>query len=240
MEFFKTNKQSYAVVFAIVAIVIIGIISTSFYFDSKQKTDKDQLETQNYEDICGYPVTDDMRLDIISKAVLAGSDPEPYLEVNPAKFTHVKKLSYLVDIPILQYWFELEEDKQQIYFELDACNLDDSNILFAIPNKIQPKPSIPDFDTAKYEELHPPGGLLIHKDTLKPVLDADNCQRVAKQHTKYESWEMHTRENPPYSTYPPWKNQILPLMNYCQSIGTFELKTADGNINWSFTSFEKK
>lgn len=32
-----------------------------------------------------------------------------------------------------------------------------------------------------------------------------------------------------------WANQVFPLMDYCTSIGNYELKTIDGNINWSFT-----
>ena len=239
MTFFKTNKQSYVVVFVIVAIVIIGIASASLYFDSKQPVIiQEELESQNYEDICGYPVTDKMRMNIISKAVLAGSDPAPYLEVNPATFTHMKKSQYLTDIPRLQYWFELEDGKYHVYFELGACDLDDSDIAFVMFDKRQPKPPTPDFDTTKYETLDSHKGPLIYKDTLLPVLDEDNCKRVAKQHTEQERGKMYTRENPPYDQSPPWKNQLLSLMNYCQSVGTFEIKTADGNINWSFTAFE--
>jgi len=32
-----------------------------------------------------------------------------------------------------------------------------------------------------------------------------------------------------------WANQVFLLMDYCASIGNYELKTIDGNINWSFT-----
>ena len=100
-------------------------------------------------------------------------------------------------------------------------------------NKIHPKPPIPNFDVTKYEELAAPGRPLIYKDTLKPVLDIDNCKRIADNFTKDGTWESPTRYN--NATGKPWENQFLPLMDYCVSFGNYVLKTADGNINWSFT-----
>ena len=100
------------------------------------------------------------------------------------------------------------------------------------PNWEKPQDFV--IDGITYVELNAPGGPLIYKDTLLPVLDKDNCKRIAKQHTEQERGTMNTRENPRYNQSPPWTYQILPLMDYCQSIGTFELKTADGNINWNF------
>ena len=104
-----------------------------------------------------------------------------------------------------------------------------------IHTKIQPKLPIPDFDTAKYEVLDSSDFLLIYKDTFKPVLDIDNCQRGADSYTKRGIWELPTTRETSHSDHPAWKNQVLPLMDYCASVGDYVLKTADGNINWSFT-----
>ena len=190
-----------------------------------------QSKSDNYKELCGYQVTDEMRLEIIYKYPTAGSEPLPYLQSHPGNFTHVEKSQYLEYYPSLKYWFELEDNRTG-YFELGACDLDDSNITFGMPNKIQPKPTISDFDTTKYEALEAPGRPLIYKETLRPVLDIDNCQRIADGYTKEERWELFTRETTTF--HPAWENQVFPLMDYCASLGNFVLKTADGNINWNF------
>lgn len=224
------NKQKILVLGII--IVAAGSISlvAAYYLQLPEP-----LELQNYEDICGYPVTDQMRLDTISKMSFRFNDP-PYLELHPGKFTHVERSQYLTDIPLLQYWFELDNGKQ-IYFEIEACDLDGSSMtLTEIGPNYGKEPQATDFDATKYRILAAPGSPLIYKDTLLPVLDVDNCERVADNYSKEERPQLYTRETTTFDT--PWKNQVFSLMDYCTSIGKYELKTLDGNINWSFTLFE--
>lgn len=223
------------IIIGIIASMIIGITAGISYFASEQINVDDELESQNYEDICGYPVTDQMRLDTISKMSFRFNDP-PYLELHPGKFTHVERSQYLTDIPILQYWFDLDNGKQ-IYFEIEACDLDGSSMtLTEIGPNYGKEPQVTDFDATKYRVLAAPGSPLIYKDTLLPVLDVDNCERVADNYSKEERPQLYTRETTTFD--PPWENQVFPLMDYCTSIGNYELKTLDGNINWSFTLFE--
>ncbi len=218
------------------ALAVIALFFVSTMNDISNNNVSTQSKPDNYEDVCGYPVTDEMRLDAISK-LSYGFDP-PYLKLHPGNFTHVERSQYLTDIPLLQYWFELKNGKQ-VYFEMGACDIDGANITLATigPNYKDWKiPEDADFDTAKYEILAAPGSPLIYQDTLKPVLDIDNCKRVADGYTKEERWQLFTRETTTFD--PPWENQVFPLMDYCTGIGNYELKTLDGNINWSFTLLE--
>ncbi len=224
------NKQKILLLgFIIVAAGSISL-AVAYYLQLPEP-----LEVQNYEDICGYPVTDQMRLDTISKISFRFNDP-PYLELHSGKFTHVERSQYLTDIPLLQYWFDLDNGRQ-IYFEIEACDLDGSSMtLTEIGPNYGKEPQATDFDATKYKVLAAPGSPLIYKDTLLPVLDVDNCKRVADNYSKEEQPQLYTRETTTFDT--PWKNQVFSLMDYCTSIGNYELKTLDGNINWSFTPFE--
>ena len=84
-------------------------------------------ESDNYENVCGYPVTDQMRLDIISDASWS-SDSYPYLKGHPGNFTHAEKSKYFDDVPQLRYWFDLANGKH-VYFEMGACDTDSSNMI---------------------------------------------------------------------------------------------------------------
>lgn len=232
------------VLIGIIAGVIIGITSGVSYvaydqiFVSEEpasKTLENNPEPQNYEDVCGYPVTDEMRLDIISKAAF-GLDSKPYLKVRSGNFTHVERSQYLTDEPLLQYWFELKNNKQ-IYFEIGACDLDGSNMTLTEigPNYEKPQEIIGS-DGTIYQVLAAPGEPLIYKDTLKPVLDYDNCKRVADGYTKRKETTLFTRETTNFDNH--WKNQIFPLMDYCASIGNYEMTVVDDKIQWTFTLSE--
>ena len=190
-----------------------------------------QSVSDDYEKLCGYAVTDEMRLDMISKASFS-SDSFPYLKGHSGNFSHVEKSVYLTDIPLIQYWFDLKNGNQ-VYFEMDVCNVDKSNITLGEVGPNYKKPEYTGFDTSKYIILPAPGSPLIYKDTLKPVLDLENCKRVADNYTKEERPKLFTRETTTFDA--AWENQVFPLMDYCTGIGTYELKTRDGNINWSFT-----
>ena len=204
---------------------------STYYSDKPVKYFTD-FDSEDYEELCGYPVTHDMRRDFIESWKSRHDDRDPFVTIRQGTFTHVERSNYLADIPILHYWYDLKNGKAT-YFAMEACSLDDY-VFRGEPGPNWEKPQDFVIDDITYVELNAPGGPLIYKDTLLPVLDEDNCKKIAKQHTEQERGKMYTRENPPHNQSPPWKNQLLPLMNYCQSIGTFELKTDDGNINWSF------
>lgn len=232
------------ILIGIIASIIIGITSVASYFAYEQiilndnpasKASKDSQESQNYEDVCGYPVTDKMRLGIISKASF-GLDSEPYLKAHPGNFTHVERSQYLTDEPLLQYWFELKNNKQ-IYFEIGVCDLDGSNMTLTEigPNYEKPQEIIGS-DGTTYQVLAAPGDPLIYKDTLKPVLNYDNCKRVADGYTKRKGTTLFTRETTNFDN--PWKNQVFPLMDYCTSIGNYEMTVIDDKPQWTFKILE--
>ncbi|MCV0409630.1 hypothetical protein [Nitrosopumilus sp.] len=202
----------------------------STYYDDVSVNYFVNSDSDDYEELCGYPVTDEMRLDIIKNSWV--SYGVPYLTSQQGNFTHVERSKYLTDIPDLQYWFVLKSGKQ-VYFEIGACDIDDSNITLGEigPNYEKSQDII--VDGIHYTVLPAPGSPLIYNDTLLPVLDIDNCKRVADNYTKEERPKLFTRETTTFDA--AWANQVFPLMDYCTGIGNYELKTIDGNINWSFT-----
>ncbi len=225
----------------ILSVVAVVALFVSLSVDDGTNNDiSTQSEPYNYEDICGYPVTHEMRLDILSKSKMGmRHDDPPFLDFHDGVFSHVEKSQYLTDEPILHYWYDLENGKQ-VYFGIGACDLDDSDVLLTTlgPNYKDWKiPEDADFDITKYEVLAAPGSPLIYQNTLMPVLDVENCKRVADDYTNEGRWELVTRQTMNNSEA-PWGNQLYPLMDYCTSIGKYELKTLDGNINWSYTLLE--
>ncbi len=211
------------------------ITQTSFgfstYYDNISDNFFINLNPDNYEELCGYPVTDEMRLDIISQKSYR-DEKLPYLTLHKGSFTHMERSQYLTAIPDLQYWFELDNGKQ-VYFEIGACDLDGSNITLSELGPSWKKRQDVVIDEIHYKILAAPGYSLIYKDTLKPVLDIDNCKRIAEGYTEQQKEKLFTRENTFFD--PRWKNQVFPLMDYCTGLGNYVLKTSDGNIKWSFT-----
>ncbi|MCV0391964.1 MAG: hypothetical protein K5790_01580 [Nitrosopumilus sp.] len=189
-------------------------------------------DTDDYEELCGYPVTHEMRRDIV-ESLKHADDRIPLVELNQGVFTHVERSLYLTDMPRLQYWYDIK-DERQMYFEIEACAFDDSFIIHYVypgPNHEESQDIV--IDGVYHKILSAPGSPLIYKDSLLPVLDVDNCKRVADNYTKKERQDLYTREN----AHPEasWNNQIFLLMDYCTTIGNFEMTTVDGQINWIFT-----
>ncbi|MCE9651910.1 MAG: hypothetical protein K8Q89_02465 [Nitrosarchaeum sp.] len=204
----------------------------STYYQNNAEGYFANLDANNYEDLCGYPVTHEMRKDIVESLKQRHDDTVSLVELNQGVFTHVDRSLYLTDMPRLQYWYEIKDGKQ-VYFEIDACAFDNSQTTYVQlgPNYEQSQDII--IDGVHHNILPAPGSPLIYKDSLLPVLDIDNCQRVADNYTKEERSKLFTRETTTFDA--AWENQVFPLMDYCTGIGTYELKTHDGNINWSFT-----
>ena len=203
----------------------------STYYNDKPVKYFTDFDTEDYEELCGYPVTHEMRRDFIESWKGMPRDKDPYLTIKQGTFTHVERSQDLTAIPVLHYWYDLKNGKK-MYFAMEACSVVDLHYR-AEPGPNWEKPKEFEIDGVTYVELkNVPGGPWGYKDTLLPVLDVDNCKRVADGYTEQEREKLLTRETAYHDA--PWKNQVFLLMDYCQSVGTFELKTADGNINWNF------
>ena len=99
-----------------------------------------------------------------------------------------------------------------------------------------PEPEIikeTDFDSEKYYEEFDSGSPLIYLDTSNPVLDNDNCERYAYWLTKYQKEKLDKYED--YPRYPPWGNQIFPLVDYCIKNGDLIKTIVNDKIQWSFS-----
>ena len=88
------------------------------------------------------------------------------------------------------------------------------------------------FDSDKYYEEFGTGSPLIYKQTSKPVLNYENCDRYAYWLTEHQKEKIDRYED--YPRYPPWGNQIFPLVEFCTSNGDFVKLAAGDKIQWSF------
>ncbi len=202
----------------------------STYYVGKPTKYFTDLDSGDYEELCGYPVTHKMQQEFLESWKARHDDKDPFLTIRQGTFSHVERSQYLTAMPILHYWYDLKNG-QQIYFGMEACSLD--RMLFrAEPGPNWEPPKEFEIDGITYVELEAPGRPLIYKDTLLPVLDTDNCKRVADEYTKQQSQKIYLRENT--FSERDWENQVFPLMDYCTDIGEYESNTRDGNISWNF------
>ena len=90
----------------------------------------EQSKPYAYEDVCGFPVTDEMRLNAIyEQSYRFTREGIPYFELNPGNFTYVKLAeNYDLDDPHLEYWFVLENRQKEIGFRIGACDIDGSSV----------------------------------------------------------------------------------------------------------------
>ena len=215
-------------------VVIITLVFTSVPTDTISKNDAVmKLKPYDYEDVCGFPVTDEMRLNIISEeSTRFTNDGMSYLKVRGANFSHVELSQYNHDIvPALQYWYELRNG-EQVYFEIGVCDIDNPKITLGTMGSTYLK-AIPDNCDDEFEKLSVPGFPLVNCYTMEPVLDVDNCKGLAEYYTKMQSPTMFTRENVTFD--PLWKDQVFPLMDYCNDIGNFKMDIIGEKLKWSFT-----
>jgi len=101
----------------------------------------------------------------------------------------------------------------------------------------EPEPEIDtiketDYDSEKFYEEFGTGSPLIYIETSKPVLDYDNCDRYTYWLTEHQKEKIDLYED--YPRYPPWGNQIFPLVDYCTSVGNLEKTVVDEKIQWEF------
>lgn len=88
------------------------------------------------------------------------------------------------------------------------------------------------FDPSLYYEEFGKGSPLIYKETHKPVLDEANCNRYAYWMTEHQKEKPEFVEN--YSRYPPWGNQIFPLVGYCLDNGSLVKTIFEDKFDWRF------
>ena len=88
------------------------------------------------------------------------------------------------------------------------------------------------FDSSLYYEEFGPGSPLIYQDTHKPVLHEVNCERYAYWMTEHQKEKPDFSEN--YPRYPPWGNQIFPLVEYCLDVGSLVKTSLSESVNWRF------
>ena len=88
------------------------------------------------------------------------------------------------------------------------------------------------FNSDIYYEEFGPGSPLIYLNSSKPVLDYDNCKRYAFWLTEHQKEKIDKYED--YPRYPPWGNQIFPLVEYCSDNGDFVKLAVGDKIQWSF------
>ncbi len=88
------------------------------------------------------------------------------------------------------------------------------------------------FDSELFHEVLGEGSPLVYKNSSKPVLDFDNCERYANWLTVHQKEKIDKYED--YSRYPPWGNQIFPLVEFCTSNGDFLKFEVEDKLQWSF------
>ena len=89
-----------------------------------------QPESNDYESLCGFAVTDEMRMQaIIDNSHRFTREGIPYFDLYSVTFTHIEHApSYPVNDPHLVYWFDFDNRDKQIGFKIGACDVDGSNM----------------------------------------------------------------------------------------------------------------
>lgn len=217
-------------------LAVLGAFFASFFINDVENDVLNavevQLEPYAFEDVCGYPVTDEMRLKIIDdKSTRFTHDGLSYLKVRGGVFTHVELAQhYQYQYPSLDYWYTLKNGKQ-VYFQIGACDIDDPNITLG-ESSVEYLKIKPETGEVTLEQISAPGFPMVNTVTMKPILDVENCQRVAKYYTTLQSHTMFTRENVTFD--PIWKDQVFPLMDYCNDTGDFQMDIIGEKIKWVF------
>ena len=89
------------------------------------------------------------------------------------------------------------------------------------------------FDSSNYGEVFGSGSPIAHLETREPMLDYKNCHRYAYWLTEHQHPEINLYDE--NTRYPPWGNQIFPLVEYCISVGDLNKIINKDKIQWEFT-----
>ncbi len=89
-----------------------------------------QPESNDYESLCGFPVTDEMRMQAIhDNSHRFTREGIPYFDLYSVTFTHIEHApNYPANDPHLVYWFDFDNRDKQIGFKIGACDVDGSNM----------------------------------------------------------------------------------------------------------------
>lgn len=89
------------------------------------------------------------------------------------------------------------------------------------------------YDYNKYHTVFGPHSPLAEIGTGNPVLTRDNCERYAYWLTEHQKEKLTLQED--FSVrYPPWGNQIFPLVEYCTKTGQLDKTVTNEMITWKF------
>jgi len=78
------------------------------------------------------------------------------------------------------------------------------------------------------------------KNCGSPVLNEENCVRYTVWLNEFQKEKLHRTDD--FPRYPPWGNQIFPLVDYCESVGEFYhvlIEDSTTEIIWSFVPDEQ-
>ncbi|MCA9827754.1 MAG: hypothetical protein KC444_05095 [Nitrosopumilus sp.] len=85
---------------------------------------------------------------------------------------------------------------------------------------------------SNFSEVFGPGSPIAYNEGLKPVFLYDNCERYVYWLNEHGKEKITLPED--YPRYPPWGNEIFPLVEFCTSNGEI-VNTANGNsVHWEF------
>ncbi len=73
---------------------------------------------------------------------------------------------------------------------------------------------------------------IVYNEGMKPVLLYDNCKRYVYWLNEHGHEDIHVPED--YPRYPPWGNQIFPLVEFCTNNGELVKTVTDNSIRWEF------
>ena len=115
----------------ILAIAAISV-PMAINYTSDKTPQKSSTKPYDYEDVCGFPVTDEMRLDVIyEESKRFSNDGFSYITLRGGTFSHVEISEHSeYEYPSLNYWFTLKNG-EQIYFKIGACNIENPHVTLA-------------------------------------------------------------------------------------------------------------
>ncbi|MFB5620809.1 MAG: hypothetical protein ACE5RC_06740, partial [Nitrosopumilus sp.] len=85
---------------------------------------------------------------------------------------------------------------------------------------------------SKFSEVFGPGSPLMYNEELEPVLLYDNCKRYVYWLNEHGHKDIHVPED--YPRYPPWGNQIFPLVEFCTFNGNIVNAGDENSVHWEF------
>ncbi len=86
--------------------------------------------------------------------------------------------------------------------------------------------------SSKFSDVFGNGSPLMYTEGLEPVLLYDNCKRYAYWLTEHGKEKIDLSEG--YSRYPPWGNQVFPLVDFCITNGDLVKTISGDHYRWEF------